>query len=732
MPAKKTTSRKTATKRARKTAKKAARKRPAARKRAKSKKKQSGVLAFFASVFSKIVSLFTLPFRAVASKTQHWPASIKWLTRITVPPAIIGFVMFLMLWAFYSARASSIYDKAQLEKMPARTVILDRKGKVMGHMHGSNRYMIKIENVPRHFVNALIAREDARFTTHGGVDFRGLMRSVKVLITKGDRQGGSTLTMQLADNSFNYDGKSIDGKLLEMALARRIESDFEKDEILEMYINRIFWGGSIHGVESAARTYFEKSASKLTLSESAMLTGIISAPNAFSPFRHFDRAIKKRDITLASMVQYGFITQAEADAAMKEQIHIRPPERRMIAKSYAMAALRDELDVILEKHNIKMGGLKVITTLDLEMQNNAEKFLQRHLRSIESKSSYTRLHKTHSQYNQRPHKNRPAPNYVQGALVCLENHTGAVIAIVGGRDPRHSEFNRALNAKRQIGSVFKPFVYLSAFDQGMSPNDWISDEPLFRNEIKHANNNWNPRNSDGVYRNSIKVSDALAKSRNTSSIRVGNMAGIDNVIDTAKRAGFKQKIDRDPSIYLGSFSATPMEVAKAYTAFPNDCIVYRPFMIQEIRDSDDNVVYRGSGVIWWDNEATKKSCREVSSILQEATRTGTGRTMRSSYGFSKPAAGKTGTTNGSRDGWFAGYTTKLTCAVWVGMDDNSTVYRGASGSSLALPVWAKFMKAANNSYPAGSFENRAIIIAPASDRRTAPSPTSPGRAIIVE
>lgn len=728
MPAKKSTSRKSAKPRARGSA----RTKPAAHSANSKANKRSGFLGMILSFFSVLLSLIFLPFRFVFSKTQQWPASLKWLTRLTVPPLVLGIALFLALWGIYHVRASAIYSKSQLQKMPERTVIYDRNDQVMGYMHGDNRYMIEIEKVPRYFVKALIAREDARFQDHSGIDLKGLVRSVWVLVSRGDRQGGSTLTMQLADNSFKYDGKSYDGKLLEMALARKIEKDFEKDEILEMYINRIFWGGSIHGVESAARTYFEKSASDLTLSESAMLTGIISAPNAFSPFSHLDRALKKRDITLRSMVQYGFITQAEADAAMQEEIHIRPTQRRMNEKSYAMSALRDELDFILEENNIAMGGLKVKTTLDLKMQKNAEKYIQQHLRSIESKSAYLARHQTHSEYSELETKDRPAPNYIQGALVCLENHTGAVISIVGGRDPQHSEFNRAINAKRQIGSVFKPFVYLTAFDQGMRPNNWISDEPLFRKEIKYADSDWNPRNADGVYRTSIKVSEALAKSRNTSSIRVGNFAGIDNVINTARRAGFKQEIKRNPSIYLGSFSATPMELAKAYTAFPNDCIVYRPYMIQEIIDSTGKVVYRGSGVIWWDNKSTKQACREVSEILQEATRTGTGRTMRSSYGFSKPAAGKTGTTNGSKDGWFAGYTSKLTCAVWVGMDDNSTVHRGASGSNLALPIWTKFMKAADASYPAGSLKDRAIIVEPRERSASSQTPSKPGKAIIVE
>ncbi len=666
----------------------------------------------------------TAPFRITFRLTKNWPPALKWLTRLTMPLALIGITIFLLMWVFYSIRASKIYDKSMLTKMPARTVVYDRNHQVIGYLHGDNRYMVKFKNVSNHFIYALIAREDARFYSHGGVDIIGLARSAKLML-EGKRQGGSTLSMQLADNTFNYNGKSFDGKFLEMALARKIEADFTKKEILEMYMNRIFWGGSIRGIEAASRTYFEKSAAELTLSESAMLAGIISAPNAYSPFKHLDRAIRKRDITLRSMVKYTFITQKQADEAMKEEIHIRPPERRMRSKSYAMSAIEHELDIILDKHNIKMGGLTVTTTLDLDLQKTAEQVMTRHFRHIERRPAFFNRHQTHSQYSRLPLRNRPAPQYLQGALICLENHTGAIVSIVGGRDPRHSEFNRAIYAKRQIGSIFKPFVYLAAFDRGMKPSDYISDERIYPNEITGASPNWHPRNHDGKYRPSIRVSEALAQSRNTSSIRVGNFVGLDEVIKTARKAGFRQYIPRNPSIYLGSFSATPLEVATAYTAFANDCLVYRPYMIQQITDSAGNVVYKGSGVIAWDNQSSRKASRQVSAILEQVTRTGTARAMRTVYGFHKDAAGKTGTTNGSHDGWFAGYTTKLTCAVWVGMDDNSTVYPGAAGASLALPIWTRFMLKADQKFPAGSLKDRAIIVAPSPNQ-------PPPKAIIVE
>ncbi len=672
--------------------------------------------------------IFTAPYRFIHKKSKNWSTVNKFLARIIFPPAVLGLLGLIILWAVYTTRASFIYDKDLVTKMPSRSVIYDRHGQEIGVMHGENRMLARYDNVSDYFIQALIAREDARFYKHGGVDLRGLARSVKVLLTTGSRQGGSTLSMQLADNSFNYDGKSFDGKFLEMALARKIESDFKKKEIIELYMNRIFWGGSIRGIESASRTYFEKSASDLNLSESAMLAGIISAPNAFTPFRHLDRAIRKRDITLRSMVQYKLITQDEADAAMTEVPHIRPPERRMSKKSYVMSTLKRELDFILEKHKIKMGGLKIKTTLDFDLQQEAERALQDHLRSIELKPAYFQRHQTHSQFNSNPSNNQGDPGYVQGALVCIENHTGAIVSIVGGRNPYHSEYNRATQAKRPIGSIFKPFVYLTAFDKGMNPNQYISDDRLYRGEINGADPNWSPKNSDNTYRGSIKIADALAQSRNTPAIRVGNFAGLNNIISTAKSAGFKEHIPEQPSIYLGSFNATPLEVATAYTAFPNDCIVYRPFMINEIRNSENELVYKGSGIMGWNSESSKVSSRAVSNILEQVTTTGTARKLRSSLRYKKPAAGKTGTTNNSRDGWFAGYTTKLTCAVWVGMDDNSTVYRGASGASLALPIWADYMKKAEARYPASSLKNRAIIVEPNSSGNQ----SEPPRATIVD
>ena len=549
---------------------------------------------------------------------------------------------------------------------------------------------------------ALIAREDARFYDHHAIDPRGLVRAFYRFVARGKKEGASTLTMQLADNTYSYAGKTIDGKLLEMALAVRIENRYSKDEILENYMNRIFWGHSIRGIETASRTYFEKPAAQLNLSESAMLAGIIRGPNSFSPFVDYEKAKEQRNVTLGRMVHYGFISQEQADAAKAEELAIRPNGRRIIHDSYAMDAVRRDLEVILEQHNIDMGGLRVITTIDPTLQLAAEQSIENRLKAVEKRSGYQ--HQTRAQFLRIPKDKRKAPKYIQGALVCIENKSGAIRAIVGGRNADESKFNRALYGKRQIGSLFKPFVYMAAFDKGMQPGAWVRDSRIRPGEIKGTYGGWSPANSDGTYKNLMTVEEALAKSRNTASVRIGDYAKIENVLETARKVGFNQKIPKTPATYLGAFEATPQQIAQAYSAFPNGGTIYRPFIIAQITDADGNVVYPGSGSLSY-QAAKTGSAWSVSNTLQQVTNKGTAASLRTTHKFTHPCGGKTGTTDNYRDAWFSGYTSSLTCSVWVGMDNNKrTVHRGY-GSTLALPIWADVMKAANpQQYPAYSLE----------------------------
>ncbi|MFC5049790.1 transglycosylase domain-containing protein [Rubritalea spongiae] len=665
-----------------------------AAKKTQNRKRRSQRSTFFRLLF--------WPVTIVDLATQKWHPFWNWCARSVATCFTIGFALFVAAASFYWLRAST-YDLDKITEMPARSIVYANDGETeIGTVHGDNRLMLKFNQIAPSFKQALIAREDARFYKHGAIDPRGLVRAFSRFITRGKKEGASTITMQLADNSFSYDGKSIDGKLLEMALAVRIENRYSKDEILENYMNRIFWGHSIRGIEAASRTYFEKPASQLTLSESALLAGIIRGPNTFSPFVDFEAALNQRDVTLSRMVHYDFITQAQAEEAKKEELHIRPNGRRIIHDSYAMDAIRRDLEVILEKHNIEMGGLHVITTIDPALQKAAEESVEKRLKAVESRSGFN--HQTRNQFLQIPAKKRKAPNYIQGAVVCIENKSGAIRAIVGGRNADESKFNRALYGRRQIGSIFKPFVYMTAFDKGMQPGAWVRDSRIRPGEIKGAYGNWSPANSDRTYENMMTVREALARSRNTASVRIGDYAKIENVLETARKVGFEQEIPKTPATYLGAFEATPQQVAQAYSAFPNGGVIYRPFIIAQITDADGNVVYPGSGAMPY-QAAKTGSAWLVSDTLEEVTKRGTAASLRSSHGFDAPCGGKTGTTDNYRDAWFAGYTSSLTCAVWVGMDDNKpTVHRGY-GSTLALPIWADVMKSANRSqYPTHSLE----------------------------
>ncbi|MCP5537577.1 MAG: transglycosylase domain-containing protein [Akkermansiaceae bacterium] len=642
------------------------------------------------------------PFLVVARITRNWHPVIKWPARVAGVFCSWLLLCFVLIAVVYYARASR-YDLSKVTEMPARTLVYARDGRTeLGRLHGDNRYIVHHDQVSDHFKNALIAREDARFYKHFGIDLRSIARATVENIKRGRlAQGGSTLSIQLAENTYFQPDSTVkkpkwrllDQKFLEMALALRIEHKFEKNEILEHYMNRIFWGHSIRGIESASRTYFEKPASRITLSEAAMLAGIIRGPNAFSPFNDIAAATHERDVTLGRMVLYKHISRKDADRAMKEPLRIRPKNRRVVQDTYVMDALRRELDRILEEENIEAGGLTVITTIDHTIQRAAELSVERNLTKVENTGGYG--HQTRKQWLGLAAGRRGDPDYLQGACVVIENRSGAILAVVGGRNADESKYNRAIQAERQIGSLFKPFVYLTAFNRGMMPKTWVPDGRIRPGEIDGAPRSWSPANSDGSYGGYITAEDALVRSRNTSSVRVGNYAGLKNVNQTAIDVGFIQGVPNNPSTYLGSWEATPWQVASAYTVFPNNGDWYRPYIVQEIRNANGERVYPGKG----DSGKLVVSAAEpgatwcVSNTLQQVIERGTGRRVRS-LGFHAPCAGKTGTTDDFKDAWFAGYTGTITCAVWVGMDTPRKIINGGYGSALAAPIWTDVMMTA--------------------------------------
>lgn len=643
---------------------------------------------------------FLAPYHLIFWLTRNRNSLVKWPLRLVLSASFSGFFGLILAALIYFGIAST-YDLTKVEKMPARTEILDRhgnilrnsKGQEIGFLHGKNRHLVEYNEVSPFFIDALISREDARFHNHGGVDLRGVARSISRAIIRGKSEGASTITMQLARNSFALkkpgDGKlrSLHRKAVEIAIAYRIESKFEKEEILQHYMNRIFWGGSIMGIESASRTYFGKSASQLDLSESALLAGIIRAPNAFSPLRDPEAAKDERDTVLGRMVHYKKIDQEEADSAINSPLNIPSAAERIIQGSYALDAIRRDLEEILERESLKEGGLIIRTTLDPNIQEAAEKSVETRLRKIETTPGYR--HQKRATWNKQGN-----PQYLQGAAVVIDNNSGGVLAIVGGRDERESQFNRALQSRRPIGSIFKPFVFLAALDKGLNIDGRVSDARITPGEIFGAPRNWSPTNSDGKYYNSVTASTALIESRNTSSVRIGSIAGMERVTQLATNVGFDPKrIDPVPSSYLGSWGATVEEVASAYSIFPNGGRRFRPYYVTSIENRSGRVLWSNGRL--FHEAANTHSSWQISEVLAKVNTQGTGRAIRTRYGFTKPSAGKTGTTNDYHDGWYAGYTSTLTCAVWVGLDTPKKIISGGEGARLALPIWVDIMKTAD-------------------------------------
>ena len=655
-----------------------------------------------------ILRVITLPFRMIGFVTRALPKLVLWPLRLAISAAFVGFVAVGFLALVYGMK-SGRYDITQIERMPERSIVLDRKGNEIGTLHGENRRSItKLhEEVPQHFIDALILQEDRSFYEHGGISIRALGRAV-MQVVKHHRttQGGSTLTMQLAKNTYNHRERNFDAKFTEMALARRIEASYDKDAILLCYINRVFWGHTFLGLKQAAYGYFDKLPRDLTIGESAMLAGIVCSPNEFSPYRNPRYAQVQRDKVLKLMVDNGKITPAQYQAALKEPIATRRPEP-LGTDNYALDLIRSEVDHILEmldtsEQRIKSeamvsGGLRVRTTLDVDLQTDVMKELDRRLVDMFEKGKKP-AHQTRAQYKAAlaaatpEQAARMQPKYIQAACVIIDNATGALIAVIGGRDSSESPLNRAVQSRRQVGSIFKPIVYSTFFDKGGSPESMLSDDAIQPGEIRGAKN-WRPGNSDGKFTGMHPAGWGLLKSRNTMSVRAGNRAGLQSVVSSALLAGFPRPTrSPGPTIFLGTWEASPLEVAGAYTTFANGGVRPTPYIIESITDANGRVI--------WQNAPSARrvfspqTTRATSAILQQITKPGGTAGSMQRLGFKHPCGGKTGTTNGYTNAWFCGFTSNLTAAVWVGFDRPVKIADRAYGGTVALPLWVGAMQCA--------------------------------------
>jgi penicillin-binding protein 1A len=625
------------------------------------------------------------------------PPPRSWLRRMLLWSALIVFLALGTLCVVYAIWAST-FDLQAVKEMPSRSTVYDMDGKEYSRLKGENRIVVPLAEVSKNFTEALLAREDTRFYSHRGIDPLGIVRAVVRNFTAGSAaQGASTLTQQLARNSFENIGqrKSLHRKLLEAFMAMRIEQRFKKDEILELYVNRIYFGSGVYGIEAASRAYFRKSASDLTLGESAMIAGIIRAPTYSSPIAHPERATHARDNVLDRMVKLKRISAAQAGTAKNAKLIISKRHPLQAQDNYVMDAVVRDLNQILSDDQRAQGGLKVYTTIDPVLQKSAEQAVEVQLKKVEAKPGYK--HPRRVEFTDQQREEETQTPYLQGAAVVIDNRHGAIRALVGGRDYAESKFNRALQGARQVGSTFKPFVYAAAYRHGLLPGAYVDDGPIKAGEVRGAPN-WTPDNSDGTYKGILRAEDGLIQSRNTMSVRVGQIAGLDEVAKLASFAGLGD-IPKQPAVFLGTFETNLSAMTAAYTILPNNGVRRQSYVIERIDDAAGETIYRASrveanaldaGVSWL-----------VTSNLMKVMEKGTAATAKS-LGWTKlaAAAGKTGTTNDFKDAWFIGYTSSLTCGVWVGFDKPQTIMAKGYGSALALPVWVDIMADAPKRYPA--------------------------------
>jgi len=624
----------------------------------------------------------------------------------------VGLTVFVSsLIADLKAQAKT-FDLTKLEQMESASVILDRNGKIFGQIYVENRQTVPYDQLPSDLVNAVVAVEDAKFYQHRGYDLLGIIRAALKNFTAGHvRQGGSTITQQLARNSFSLKERTFRRKLLEIFLASRIEDQFGKQKIMELYLNRIYFGGGLYGAEAAARGYFAKPARQMSLAECATLAGLIKSPNRLSPWTDRGNSREVRDFALDRMRDLGLISRERCAAARAEQIAIGSRQNAQ-GQTYAVDYIRQQVIAAVGWDRAMNEGFRIHTTIDVNLQKAAEDSLRTHLEAVEQHPEYN--HQTYAAYATLFRKakangtmsDQAAPEYLQGAVIGLDNASGDILVLVGGRDFEHNQYNRALQARRPAGTAMMPFVYAAAFDKGAYPGSLVEDSPLDNRAVMIGGTTgilgeWGPESAENRYEGAMTARQALAKSKNGATVRIGMNAGVDSVLQLCSAAGIRSPLRPYPATFLGSSEVTLAELALAYTIFPNGG--WRPnvpHILERIEEKDGTLVWNGKQESIRKLVIKPETAYEVHSCLAEALQSGTGKAAFTEFGLKKmPAAGKTGTAYDFTDALFAGYDSNFTCAVWAGFDKPQKIYRGAFGRELALPIWVDVMNAADQSYP---------------------------------
>jgi penicillin-binding protein 1A len=576
-------------------------------------------------------------------------------------------------------------------------------GSFLAELGLERRTLLRLNEIPKPVRDAFVITEDKRFYEHAGIDWRRVFGAIgRNILARGYAQGFSTITMQLARNIFPETltrEKTLVRKLKEAKVARAIEARYPKDTILELYLNQIYLGNGAYGVEAAAQRYFGKSARELNLAEAATLAALPKGPERYNPKRFPDRAVTRRNTVIELMRRSGDITDAAASEARAYPLQLARRRESGDVAPYYVEWVREQLDAQFGR-SLYEQGLKVYTTLDPDMQSAADRALEQQLRAIEGGRYGKFPHITYEQYiarnasgEQQDIANSP---YLQGCFIALEPRTGAVRALVGGRDFDDSKFNRCTQALRQPGSSFKPIVYADAIQNGRPPSYMVDDSPL--SIPQYDGSEWTPKDDDGKFLGLMTMRRGLYSSRNMVAIRLGMELGPESVIDEARRFGITTPIHPYPSIYIGSESVYPIELVSSYSAFANLGQRVAPMAITRVENARGQVLWEPSVVTVPVMQPTEAWL--MVDMMKDVILHGTAFSAVTAAGFHLPAGGKTGTTNDGNDVWFVGYTADLLAGVWIGMDRPSKIKANAQGGILAAPAWTAFMSEVYRRKPA--------------------------------
>jgi len=611
--------------------------------------------------------------KTVQRKRRRWKRVLAYLALVMLS-LMLGGMTFVGVLYYQVAQMMPSVDVLEGYKPREASDIYSADGVLLARIAEEYREPAPLSEIPQHLINATIAKEDRRFWSHHGVDWRGILRAAWVNLAQGEiQQGGSTLTQQLARNAFLTQRRTFSRKLQEIILAQELERRLSKERILELYLNQVYYGNGAYGVKAAARVYFNKPLEKLTLAECALLAALPQRPSSYEPFGNPDEAIRQRNLVLDLMAREGYITPAQRDAAKAEPLRLtkRRPRTRFVAPYVVMDTLR-QLEELYGRELLLQGNLRVYTTLYSPMQKAAEQALERGIRAFE------------------------AQGVNQGAIVLIDLRTGGIRAMVGGRRFSESQFNAITQGRRQPGSAFKPIVYATAFELGkLTPNSTLLDAPLSL-PSGVPGRPWRPQNADGRFRGRVTVTRALAASINVPAVRAAMMLGADTIAQFAReRFGFESPLNPTLPIALGASAVKPIEMAEAFTVFATHGNRIRPILIRRVVDRDGVVLLDQKAEVF-EGVLSEQSARWMDEILRVAVVRGTGRAA----SRIPNARGKTGTTNDYRDAWFIGYTDRYLAVVWVASAhyDERThrwEYRPMKrvfGGTVCARIWADLME----------------------------------------